>query len=228
MEITFTVPDKLSEIKLRQYKNFLTSTKGLKVNDYNIKMVENLCGIPHVTVMRMRQIDINDTVNDLTALLNETPPFKHRFMIDDLEFGMIPSLEDMTAGEYADLTYNISDWETMHKAMAVLFRPITERVGKDKYDIMEYDGAMEYALVMDEMPLDIAMGALVFFWSLTNELLNNIQHSIQQEVKQAILQGRNSSVKSGAGINISIHSLEESLQNLMKCQDAESMKPLLF
>ena len=56
-----------------------------------------------------------------------------------VEYGFIPVLDDMTLGEYVDLDENFTDWDKMHKAMSVLFRPIKLKKG-DRYQIEEYDG----------------------------------------------------------------------------------------
>jgi hypothetical protein len=50
----------------------------------------------------------------------------------------------------------------MHKAMAVLFRPIKKKQGT-KYLIEDYEGSHKYSELMKEIPLDVVMGAMVFF-----------------------------------------------------------------
>jgi hypothetical protein len=44
-----------------------------------------------------------------------------------LEFGMIPELDKMTFGEYIDLESYITDWDNMHKAMAVYIQTYRRR-----------------------------------------------------------------------------------------------------
>ena len=34
-------------------------------------------------------------------------------------------LDDMTLGEYIDLDNTLGEWQEMHKAMSILYRPIT-------------------------------------------------------------------------------------------------------
>ena len=195
-------------------------TKDLTGELLNQRTIETLCNIPFVKTRLIKQLDVKDIINRLTELLTKDVDFVHRFKIKNLEFGMIPDLENMTSGEYADLTKYIGEWNSMHKAMAVLFRPIKERQG-DKYDVVEYEGSSEYSELMDFMPLGVAMGAMVFFWSLTNDLINATRHSMMKEMTEEILQCQPNSGKSGGGINTSTHSLKDSLETLIGFPDLE-------
>jgi len=87
----------------------------------------------------------------------------------EVEFGMHPNLNDMTSGEYYDLDNYINDFSTMHKAMAILFRPIVKHY-KDLYDIEEYNGTDKYEEHMKYMPADVAIGARLFFYRLRMKL----------------------------------------------------------
>jgi hypothetical protein len=105
----------------------------------------------------------------------------------------------------------------MHKAMAVLFRPITKK-RKDLYDIEEYDGSDKYADYMKYMPLNVALGAVVFFYRLGMKLsrhtmsssLSQMTKDQQSQVEKAFLE------RSGIGINQFMQLLEEMSQSLMK------------
>ena len=218
MKATITIPDSLDEITLKQYKHFLTITKDLEGEFFKQRMVESLCNVQYLSVQMMKRKDVNDIVNSLTNLINEDSEFKHRFYIKDMEFGMIPDLEDMTSGEFGDLTAYIGDWQTMNKAMAVLFRPIKERQG-DKYSIVDYDGTGATSELLDFMPLSIAKGAMLFFYLLTNELVNAIQLSTMEEAAKEILQSQRNSEKNGDGISTSTHYLKEMLENLTLSQN---------
>ena len=98
------------------------------------------------------------------------------------EFGFINDIENMSLGEYTDLDTYVTDWNNMHKTMAVLYRPLITRY-KDKYTIAEYEGTSEFAEVMKFMPLDVALGSLVFFYRLGNELLQATRQFLVQEVE---------------------------------------------
>ena len=220
MRATITIPDNLNEITLKQYKRFLEVTKDLEGEFYKQRFVEILCGIPFGKVKLMKQIDINSIVKDVTAMLDSDAAFTNVFSIQTQELGFIPELEAMTSGEYADLTTYIADWSTMHKAMAVLYRPVI-RKDKDNYSIMEYNGTELTADLMDFMPLGVVMGAMFFFYTLTNDLLSAIQLSMEEElkeVKKELTASQSNSERSGGGISTFIHSQMESLKGLTKRQ----------
>ena len=63
-------------------------------------------------------------------------------MMDGIEYGFIPSLEDMTVGEFADLENYLTTGKDYHKAMAVMYRPIINSYS-NTYKIQEYKGAKE-------------------------------------------------------------------------------------
>jgi len=123
----------------------------------------------------------------------------------------------MSFGEYIDLETNIGEWDSMHKAMAVMFRPIVKTKG-DKYEIEPYEGTATYSEVMKYAPLDVVMGAMVFFYNLSNELLKATLHSLEMEGVKMATQKKNSLTKGGDGINQSMLSLEVSLRNLKELQ----------
>ena len=52
-----------------------------------------------------------------------------------------------------------------------MYRPIIKKKG-DKYEIMQYNGAAEFSDLMQYAPMDVAISASVFFWTLGSELLN--------------------------------------------------------
>jgi hypothetical protein len=75
------------------------------------------------------------------------------------------NLDKITAGEYIDLDKYLTDEDTYDRAMAVLYRPI-ENVFKDLYNRGLYQ-LETYRKELEDMPLDIVLGSLVFFYSFT-------------------------------------------------------------
>ena len=116
----------------------------------------------------------------LLKAFSERPPLKQRFFIGKQEFGFIPSLEEITVGELNDIDTYISDWTKMHNAMAVLYRPITATFG-NRYEIEKYEGSDKYAEKMKGISLDIAIGAMLFFWTLGNDLSQATLKSLEKE-----------------------------------------------
>jgi hypothetical protein len=103
----------------------------------------------------------------------------------------------------------------MHKAMAVLFRPIIKK-GSGKYNIVDYNGTNEYAEIMKRMPLSAVMGSMVFFYHLGNELLKSILTYLEENQQGMSILSRLNLGKDGDGIHLSMLSLKEMLEDLMK------------
>ena len=180
MNINITVPSNLNDIKLSQYQKYIKTTKGNEdLNFLNRQLVGVFCGISDDLVGKIRKKDFNSTVEDVTNALSDKPTFVTRFKLDGIEYGFIPSLEDITVDEQADLDTFLQDVKTFHKAAAVMYRPIKSK-HKDTYLIEEYEGNNEGL----DVSLNIMLGAVDFFLNLQNELLNCTLNYIGQEVAQ--------------------------------------------
>ena len=140
------------------------------------------------------------------------------FTLNKKEYGFIPNLDEMTLGEYIDLDNSVSDWQQMHKAMAVLFRPITYKK-KQTYLIQEYEA--EGGDELRGMPLDVVLGSLFFFYNLRKELLNTIPSYLKLEMqkKGMTIVEKLPSQKSGDGISLSMDWLEEMFSKSSQLQN---------
>lgn len=215
MKATITIPDNINEISLGQYQRYLTVTEGIEGEFLAQRTVEVFCGIPFSNVILMSHKDVKEISQDMVELVNKDVDFQHRFKIQSQEFGFMPDMEEMTSGEFADLCAYIGKPEDMHKAMAVMFRPITKKIG-DKYDIYPYNGSKEFGDLMKFMPLGIALGAMVFFYNLAKELANATHLSILQEMEKEISQDKQISQKDGDSIRTSILSHKEKYSTLIE------------
>ena len=215
MKVDIYIPDELSDITLEQYQKFakLNTEENQNTNFLLHKMVEIFCRLDLKDIARIKFNYVTQIVNDLNNIFNTKTELIPTFKMKGVEYGMIPKLDDITLGEYIDLDNNISDWEPMHKAMAVLYRPI--KLKKDhRYQIEEYTGE-EDAVKFKDMPLDIVMGSLVFFWSLSSELLQTTLKYLAQEMKEELtFQQRVILEESGVGINQSMDWLKGMLPSL--------------
>lgn len=219
MKLELNIPTHLKEIKLLQYQKFLKIAKENEESEFlHQKMVQIFCGIDLKDVASIKRKDVATITSNLGELFNSNHKFISRFKIGGAEFGFIPNLDDMTQGEYIDLDSYITDWDEMHKAMAVLYRPITNKIG-DRYQIEEYKGSITYSDVMRHAPLDVVLGAVVFFYHLGNELLKSILNYLEEkQMKMGIASKRNLE-KDGDGTLHSMLLLRETLDDLMKFQN---------
>tara|TARA_R110002050_G_scaffold122800_1_gene241356 strand:- start:270 stop:1022 length:753 start_codon:yes stop_codon:yes gene_type:complete len=216
MEAEILLPTNINEIPLGSYQKFMATYE--KKNDEEFlcqKMVEIFCGLRLRDVLQVKWQDVQDITIHLSKVFKEQPKFERTFTLNDYEFGFIPNLEDITFGEYIDLETNLKSIDTLHKAMAVLYRPVIEKK-KDKYLIEEYESSANYAEVMKFAPLGVALAAKVFFCVLTSELLNStIQYlEVQMTNKEvmATFQQEINLVNNGAGIKAYMQSLKENLK----------------
>jgi len=211
MKIDITVPDKLSEITLGQYQKFLKIQKESEDERFlSSKMIEIFCNISLVDVMKLKLSDVNGICSILSDMFNEKPALRRRFFLDGVEYGFVPNLEDISFGEYVDLDNYLSDWEMMDKAMGVLYRPIKTKYG-ERYSIEEYNASDTG--VMKDMPLDAALGAVLFFYHLGIDLSMIMMNYLEHKEETALQQYLNLA-GSGDGINLFTRSLREMLQDM--------------
>jgi len=205
------VPDTLSEITLEQYQKFLKIQKDNEDETFlAVKMIEIFCGIRGDHIMKMKASSIKDITRILTDMFNQKPPLVREFTMKGKEYGFIPKLEDMSFGEYVDLDTYVGDFENIHKAMAVLYRPITQKYN-DKYLIEEYEG--EDTEKMKDMPMDAVLSSIIFFYNLGMDLSKAMLNYLQHEENKDLVQQLNLE-KNGDGINQFSDSLKEILDGL--------------
>ena len=224
MKIELTIPTTLNDIKLAQYQKFLSIAKDNEETEFlQQKMVQLFCGIDLKDVAQIRYKDVAEITANINNLFTKENQLIQRFKMGGVEFGFIPNLDEMSTGEYMDLDTYITDWDTMHNAMAVLYRPITNKMG-NKYQIEEYKGSITYADVMRHAPLDVVLGAMVFFYNLGNDLLKSTINYLEgnQEVQNILNKHNLENV--GDGIQVSMLLLKETLEDLMKFPSYQSHK----
>ena len=216
MKIELTIPTTLNDIKLAQYQKFLSIVKDNEESEFlQQKMVQLFCGIDLKDVAQIRYKDVAEITANINNLFTKENQLIQRFKMGGVEFGFIPNLDEMSTGEYMDLDTYITDWDTMHNAMAVLYRPITNKLG-NKYQIEEYKGSITYADVMRHAPLDVVLGAMVFFYNLGNDLLKSTINYLETNQEVQNILNKHNLENVGDGIQVSMLLLKETLEDLMK------------
>ena len=207
MKLKLLVPTTLADITLKEYQKFMQVFGGdSEYDDYysGLKLLEIFCNVPYNEALQIKLRDLQEAVNKINRALSEKPSLINRFTLGDTEFGFIPQLDDMTFGEYVDVDNNLTDWDNMHKAMAVLYRPITNKKN-NKYEIEKYRGDNYYEAML-EMPMSVVMSSLLFFYNLESELLRVTIHSLTKESKKVISTLEPVSTENGDGTTASMHS----------------------
>ena len=211
MKVEILVPDSLKEISLEQYQKYLNIQANNEDETFlAVKMIEIFCGIRGDLIMKMKASSIREITNILAEMFEQKPPLVKQFTMKGVEYGFIPKLEDMSFGEYVDLDTYMGDIENLHKAMAVLYRPITIKQN-DKYLIEEYEG--EDTEIMKDMPMDAVLGAIIFFYHLGMDLSKYMLNSLQDQENKHILE-QLTLEENGDGINQFSSSLKGILEGL--------------
>ena len=203
MKLTLSIPETLSEVTLDQYQRWLKVADGKELDNFlQQKMIEIFCGITLKQVLMIKAKDVETIVADMSKLFDtKDSKFIDRFSYNNQEFGFIPKLDDVLFGVYVDIDTYLADWQLMHKAMGVLFRPITFKK-KNQYLIEDYETADKYN--MKQITLDVVFGAIVFFYHLRNELQKHILNYLANQTEVPISQELRTSLQNGVGINLSM------------------------
>lgn len=221
MEISINVPTSLSEISLKKYQSFIAMEENSNDDEFVAqKMIEIFCDITLKDIVKIKLKSRDELITHFSELFQTKPKFQHRFKLGDVEYGFIPELEEISLGEYIDLESNMNDWPSFHKAMAVMYRPITISRG-DKYDIEEYNPTPEKQELMKYAPIDVCLAASLFFWNLGNALfpatLNYMQNEMTKNPKaMRTFQKQLNLPNDGDGISQYMHSLKETFLNSMR------------
>ena len=211
MKATVTVPN-LSEITLEQYQRFLKVQQINKDDEYiiKLKMIEIFCNVDFKDARNIKFTDVERIIEKLTEAFHQKPNLIKTFKMDGVEYGFIPSMEEMTFGEYIDVDTYLPQDNEMHLAMNVLYRPIKSKKA-GKYSIEDYD--INTKERMKQMPLNVMLSATFFLQNLGLELLSVTSNYLQEEMGKQQLSPQDLE-KNGDGIQASMLSLKEILKDL--------------
>ena len=212
------VPNNLSEIKLSQYVEYLNLIENTKakpdIDFINLKMIEIFCGVDYEFAKTIEYTSVLHIVQILKDTLDQKPDIKDNkfFKMNGVQFGFVPDLDKLKYGQFLDLNSNITDWNSIHISMGVLFRPVTNTFRK-MYLVEDYKKD-KYHSVLKDMPMSAVVGSMVFFWNLGIELLNCIPKFLDQNQSQMNSQTKQFIVENGDGIQQSIDLLITMLQDM--------------
>ena len=224
----FTIPETLRDIKLSQWQKYieiLEKNKDAELTGFlEKKLLGIFCGVELKDIDRIGLSVFDNTIQHLSNVLNSKPELVKTFKMtgtDDVtvEFGLIPNFDKMSYGEFVDLEKYLFVDKDLHRAMAVMYRPVKLK-SKGSYLIHDYNGTEYLAEVMKNTPLDVALSARVFFYRLATKLSNFTMAYTLKELQQK-QEGRKDkhSVKSGETIKQYLHSLEKMSEELEKLQN---------
>ena len=178
--MTISLPESIADITLEQSVQLdKLNAKRDTLDDMSFikRFLVIFTGMKYRDISNVNVDDFNMMFAQVTKALETESPFQDRFTLDGIEYGFVPNLDEITIGEYIDLSNYGNSLETMNKVMAVLFRPVIKTDVFGSYEIAAYDGTKDRAEVMKKAPMNIVSGMLVFFCSLSKELRSHILKS---------------------------------------------------
>lgn len=186
-----SLPEDYTEISVRQYKELWAEyEKHQDALHAQRRAIEILSGVERNTLADAAWEDIEEASSKMNWLLSEPDPFvsntkvKHHVKIDSVEYGFIPDWTKLTVGEYADLETmcNQGMFEYLEKIMSVMYRPITKSKN-GMYEIERYEPSKDREEAMLKCPMDVVVGAVVFFCDIAEVLSTTMQPYLTKDQK---------------------------------------------
>lgn len=214
------IPQTTHDITIDQYAKYTMIADDQDKEFVGHKMLSIFLNISMRDALNMEQSVAEEVIKDLNDML-DTQEDTFEFTHNGVEYGFIPDLEQISLGEYVDIEdyiLNAKDWT---KAMAVLFRPIKQRIG-DLYDIEPYAGDKRSQETAKDFPASAFITATVFFYSLSKQLWVNSAFYLGKLLKSKEMQSlktivsRDNSQDGGAGLTLSTLLVKEMRQSLNK------------
>tara|TARA_R110002124_G_scaffold236284_1_gene401555 strand:+ start:935 stop:1534 length:600 start_codon:yes stop_codon:yes gene_type:complete len=164
---TFNLIKKWSDVTLETWLKLIDFETGTKTEEAT-ETIAALSDIPKNLVKELALADVAQIMSLVGTMQQEQDSvLKRLIMVNKIEYGFHPNLDDITLGEYADIETYIKAGIEKHlpELMAILYRPIKEKKNK-VYIIEAYDGDIRMrAEEMKLMSAEQVQSALVFFYA---------------------------------------------------------------
>jgi hypothetical protein len=143
------------------------------------------CRVDINVINQIKRTELAAIVSELEWLFTspEEPNSKLKplFWMHGIEYGFIPNFELLTVGEFADLDMYTLDgtYKNLSQIMRILYRPVVDRIGR-QYNIVTYEDYNAHKDIMDDMPIDAALSAMVFFYAIEKKLVSTLEYYLSQ------------------------------------------------
>ena len=191
----YKIVDSWNDVTLEKWQQLVLGKRKSKTQEAK-ETIKALSDLPVKLIEEMALSDVATIFERLSKLQIEGK-LKKVFEIDEVEYGFLPNLDEITLGEWADIEHNIKDGleKNIHKIMSVLFRPITSKEGK-LYSVEAYkDGKQRAEKFRKKMSATQVQQSLVFFWRFGKELLKILPSCLMEVMKK--IQAEMNLTKSG-------------------------------
>lgn len=227
MKFTVSIPASIQDVPLSMFQDiqkiYEANPDAHDSEFVAMKMVSIVTKEPMEKLRGLRLQVFDAILEQVTNVLNQPTPFNRIIEVDGQTFGFIPKLEDITTGEYIDLEEYMGKVSDYHKAMSVMYRPITLRKG-EKYLIEDYKPG-ENESIMKQASLSDTLGAMLFFCNLAKALSIATLRYIEKELQTTTTESEPSLVSDGDGTNPLTTSQAATLRDKIQSLDFQSIKP---
>ena len=137
------------------------------------------CGEVSPEYVRKMPLQLFTKAKEHLETIQKAETSKHPITMihNGVEYGFIPSWAEFSTGEWIDIEMWAEDfWGNADRIMSLLYRPITNKVGS-RYEIEEYT-AKEDRTIFHDLSATYFSGAMLFFCSSRNRLLNDSRQSL--------------------------------------------------
>lgn len=193
MNIQIEIP-RLNEISTERLIRFLDIYANEKASDDDkmFAAFEHLCGINKANVKRLNLSDALKVYAAIQKALDTKGEVIRGFQLNGRAYGMIPNMEAISTGEYADLDTFLTPafageikHDEAYKFLSVLYRPIIQGTIETTYKIEPYEDVDNWEL-MKECPSDVYINAASFFLNLRLVLLKGFRSFLEANKEQLL------------------------------------------
>ncbi len=179
------VPETMADVTVGTYIKLAKANDPPKEGMDAVRLgIEILCGLPKPMVQRIAFADVAKIARIMVKLMEppktEEFPLVPRFFLGNVEYGFIPDWSELSLGEFVDLEeYCKGDvWESLPDVLSVMYRPVVSSMGP-LYEIQPYKPSPGQRDKMLECPMNVALGAMVFFYD-TGRVFGRVTESSLQ------------------------------------------------
>ena len=189
-EVKLSIPSEWSDITVETYQKYVKIQEG-KGSDKNkaIRILALLCNVKTSIIKRMDYMDMVSILGIVKSMIDTEPEkgeFRKRFKFNNEEYGFIPNLSKLTAGEYIDLeAYCKEPIDNLHIIMSILYRKITFERG-ERYAIEIYNPDEFKEDLFRKCPMDIALNSLGFFLTLGEQLAKSSHNFLKAQEQKPL------------------------------------------
>ena len=179
-----TVPTEWKDITIAEYQRYLQIANS-KRRTRDDEIISMFCKIDKKFIKKLKLKDkkiLVDKVNKFVNSKNETV-LEKRIKFKEKNYGFIPNLSKITTGEFVDIEeYGKDINKNLHRVMSVLYREVDRESGRF-YSVKPYDPDEFEIDKFKELPMNITLSAIDFFFHLGKNLLEDL-NSYSMEVEK--------------------------------------------